>query len=241
LWKPWVRGIEQTAVITLVSPPAGPHLLSGFGDISGFAHENLSQSPVEQFTHPVFSNTDEIDYAGLDPRVVVRGGTPAPRSAPGAPTLAYSLDYGRSWQPLQPSPGTASAITVSADGRAFVAMTTVPEVSFDRGRSWTKSQGLPAGAHPVADKVAPETFYALDFSNSALYVSTYGGRTFHRGASRGLPARLEDDVPTSPERQWPLIATPGNRGDLWLVSREGLFHSTDAGRTFSRLDGGIFV
>ena len=73
LWKPWVRGVEQTAVITLVSPPEGPHLLSGFGDISGFAHEDLSRSPREQFTHPVFANTDRgLDYAGLEPNVVVR-------------------------------------------------------------------------------------------------------------------------------------------------------------------------
>jgi xyloglucan-specific exo-beta-1,4-glucanase len=50
LWQPWVQGVEQTAVLTLVSPPAGPHLLSGFGDISGFAHEDLSRSPREQFT-----------------------------------------------------------------------------------------------------------------------------------------------------------------------------------------------
>jgi photosystem II stability/assembly factor-like uncharacterized protein len=89
--------------------------------------------------------------------------------------------------------------------------------------------------------VAPETFYALDFHSSALYASTDGGRTFRPRVSRGLPASLEDDVPTSPEEQWPLIATPGNRGDLWLITREGLFHSTDAGRTFSRVDGGIFV
>ena len=41
-WTPWVEGIEQTACITLTSPGAGPPLLSGFGDISGFAHENLS-------------------------------------------------------------------------------------------------------------------------------------------------------------------------------------------------------
>ena len=120
-------------------------------------------------------------------------------------------------------------------------MTTVPRVTRDRGRTWTESQGLPAGAHPVADKVAPETFYALDFHSSALYASTDGGRTFRPRVSRGLPASLEDDVPASPEQQWPLIATPGNRGDLWLITREGLFHSTDAGRTFSRVDGGIFV
>lgn len=244
LWQPWVQGIEQTAVLTLVSPPEGPHLLSGFGDISGFAHEDLSRSPREQFTHPVFANTDEIDYAGLDPKVVVRSGTPARAPAPdagsGAPTLAYSADYGRSWQPLHPS-GATSAINVSADGRAFVVTAPVALVTLDRGRSWTLARGLPAGAHPIADKVAPETFYSLDFRTSALYVSTDGGRTFSQRGSRGLPASSSDDVPMSPEQQWPLIATPGRRGDLWVVARAGLFHSTDAGRAFSRVDGGIFV
>lgn len=244
LWKPWVRGIEQTAVLTLVSPPQGAHLLSGFGDISGFAHEDLARSPTEQFTHPVFANTDEIDYAGLKPSVVVRSGTPsrapAPGAGPGAPTLAYSVDYGRSWQPLTPS-GTTSAITVSADGRVFVVTAPVPLATLDRGRSWIPARGLPTGAHPIADKVAPETFYALDFESSSLHVSTDGGRTFRPRLSRGLPATLEGDLPRSPEQQWPLIATPQRGGDLWVVSREGLFHSTDAGRTFSRVDGGIFI
>ena len=240
LWKPWVAGIEQTAVITLSSPPAGPHLLSGFGDISGFAHEDLAHSPREQFTHPVFANTDEIDFAGADPRVVVRGGTPAPRAAAGAPTLAFSLDYGRSWQALRP-PSAASAITVSADGHAFMVMTTVPTVTSDHGRTWTRVQGLPARLYAIADKVTPETFYALDFARAALYVSTDGGQTFRSRISHGLPASLTDDVPASPERQWPLIATPGEGGDLWVVAREGLFHSIDAGQSFSRVDGGIVV
>ncbi|MFI4907311.1 MAG: hypothetical protein ACHQHL_04360 [Steroidobacterales bacterium] len=244
VWKPWVRGIEQTAVLTLVSPPEGPHLLSGLGDISGFAHEDLSRSPTEQFTHPVFANTDEIDYAGSEPRVLVRSGTPsrapAPGAGPGAPTLAYSLDSARSWQPLKPS-GATSAITVSADGRAFMVTAPMPLVTLDRGRSWTPARGLPTGAHPIADRVAPETFYALDLRTSSLYVSTDGGRTFRQRVSRGLPASLQNDVPRSPERQWPLIATPGRGGDLWVVSRAGLFHSIDAGRSFSRLDGGIFV
>ncbi len=244
-WQPWVQGVEQTAVLTLLSPPKGPHLLSGFGDISGFAHADLSRSPREQFTHPVFANTDEIDYAGLEPNVVVRSGTPArapsPGAGPGAPTLAYSLDFGRSWQPLQPSGGATSAITVSADGRAFVVTATAPLVTLDRGRFWTPARGLAAGLHAIADKVAPETFYALDFMRSVLYVSADGGKTFRSRASHGLPASLQEDVPRSPEQQWPLIATPGKRGDLWLVARQGLFHSTDAGSSFARVDGGILV
>lgn len=255
LWKPWVAGIEQTAVLTLSSPPAGPHLLSGFGDIGGFAHEDLSRSPTEQFTHPVFSNTDGIDYAGSDPGVVVRSGTPAPRSGPGAPTLAYSLDYGRSWRPLEP-PGTRSAtnavpgtspsatgaaISVSADGRVFAVSAPVSLITLDRGRTWIPPRGLAGVAHPIADKVAPETFYSLDFVHAEVYLSGDGGRTFRARASHGLPASLRDDVPDSPERQWPLLATPGKRGDLWVVAREGLFHSTDGGRSFARIDGGVVV
>jgi photosystem II stability/assembly factor-like uncharacterized protein len=240
LWKPWVQGVEQTAVITLASPPTGPHLLSGFGDISGFAHEDLSRSPGEQFTHPVFANTDEIDYAGVESDIVVRGGTRAPHSEEGAPTLAYSVDSGRSWRPLRP-PGSASAITVSADGRAFVAMTAAPLVSRDHGRSWNPAHGLPAGTHPIADKLAPETFYALDFLRRTLYVSTDGGRSFRQRVTSGLPDSLEGDVPTSPERQWPLLATPAERADLWLVARAGLFHSSDGGGSFARVDGGILV
>lgn len=44
-WFPWVTGIEQTAIITLLSPGAGAHLLSGFGDIGGFVHDDLAKSP----------------------------------------------------------------------------------------------------------------------------------------------------------------------------------------------------
>lgn len=240
LWKPWVRGVEQTAVLTLVSPPKGPHLLSGFGDLSGFVHESLRRSPTEQFTHPVFANTDTIDFASLSPNIVVRGGTRAPRSAPGAPTLAYSLDYGRSWEPLQP-PSPASAIVVSADGRKFIALSHVPEVTANRGRTWHRVQGLVPGAHPIADRVAPETFYSLDFKHARLYVSRDGGRTFRARTTRGLPPDLELDRPRSAERQWPLIAAPGRRGDLWLVSHQGLFHSENGGHTFARVGGRVRV
>jgi hypothetical protein len=103
------------------------------------------------------------------------------------------------------------------------------------------TRGLPAATRVIADRLAPETFYALDFHRAALYVSTDGGRIFRPRVSRGLPKRLEDDVPVSPERQWPLIATPGKRGDLWLLARDGLFHSKDAGRSFAHVDGGIVV
>ena len=63
-------GVEQTTVITLTIPPEGPSLLSGFGDISGFAHESLRKSPDTMFANLVFANTNTIAYAGTAPRIV---------------------------------------------------------------------------------------------------------------------------------------------------------------------------
>jgi len=128
-WDVWADGVEETAIITLLSPAEGAHLLSGFGDIGGFAHDNLTVSPpAGMYTHPLFSNTDTLDCAGQHPLVVVRSGRADERSA----TLAYSEDGGHAWQPLdapaaatQPAAGGrrragVNGFSVSADGGTFV-------------------------------------------------------------------------------------------------------------------------
>jgi len=250
-WKPWVKGVEQTAVITLTSLPEGPHLLSGFGDISGFVHTDFNQSPRVMFTHPVFANTNVIDYAELSPNIVVRSGTQPHRGKGDEPTLAWSDDYGYSWHAvtvpaLSQAGGPAQRydfsgnlpMIVSADGSTFVFMTPNPVFSRDRGVTWRETQDLPDGVRPVADRVDPEVFYALDFATSGLYVSHDGAARFTKIKTRGLPVGIVEDRPTNRERCWPLIATPGRKGDLWFVSRQGLYHSTDGGRTFERVKAG---
>ena len=257
-WRPWVEGIEQTAVITLVSPREGPPLLTGFGDISGFAHEDLGVSPRLQFTDPVFGNTNTIYYAWHAPDIVVRSGTPhegvGSEGADGS-TLAWSDDQGRSWQPLgRPRPSAEARaegvddapyrdapIVVSADGETFVVATPRPVFSRDRGRSWYRCAELPAGLHPVADRQDPMLFYALDFSTGDWWVSIDGAASFAPVASRGLPDELWRDKPHWREVPMPLIAAPGREGDLWFVSTRGLFRSLDGGQVFRRIDSDLAV
>lgn len=259
-WTPWVAGIEQTAVITLVSPPKGPRLLTGFGDISGFAHEDLDRSPRCQFTTPVFANTNQIDYAGQTPDIVVRSGTPhegvASEGHDGS-TLAWSDDGGLSWKPLgRPRPASGEAviapdnprmdlyrdapITVSADGATFVLVTPQVVWSRDRGARWRPCAGLPPLLRPVADRVDPMLFYALDFRSGDWFVSVDGAENFAVVASRGLPDTAADR-PTWREIAFPLKATPDHEGDLWFVSGNGLYNSRDGGRRFARIDGGLTV
>jgi xyloglucan-specific exo-beta-1,4-glucanase len=261
-WRPWVSGIEETAILALVSPPQGPPLLSGFGDIGGFVHEDLRRSPPTMYTDPIFNNTDVLDYAGLAPSIVVRSGRPRR----GANAMAWSQNFGESWTPLQPSapgargaptggsasavaPATRSAsavaratgdrrvpeaaIAVSADGATFIAMGQDSLFTRDRGRTWNVVQGLPEFARAVADRVDPQRFYALDFEHSRIFSSADGGASFAAVASRGLPTDLRVERPRRPETPWPLLATPGKAGDLWLVNRGDLYHSANGGRRFA--------
>jgi photosystem II stability/assembly factor-like uncharacterized protein len=244
-WVPWIEGIEQTAIVTLSSLPEGPSLLSGFGDISGFVHEDLNVSPQIQFVHPVFANTNTIDYAGLKPNIVVRSGTPAHRTEGKGPTQAISTDYGKTWQTIEEPPHNIRrgdlAMVISADGSRLMLTTPVAHWSADQGKTWIKTKGLPADGRPVADKQTANVFYAMDFETSRLFVSCDGGESFTVTAGKGLPVDIKADRPTWREIPWPLMADPYHAGELWFVSESGLFHSTDSGETFTKIKADIQV
>lgn len=249
-WTPWSTGIEQTAIITLVSPTGGAPLISGFGDLAGFVHADLDRSPPPSFVNPYLSNTNTLDYAGLAPHIVVRSGSlyvDRPREA----TLGRSQDGGRHWTPVRVPPigspperddliGEA-AITISADGMTMVVATRQPQVTRDNGRHWEAVQGLPGRTRAVADKVDPHRFYAVDVEGGRLLLSHDAARSFTPVLARGLPTDLRPVGRTGREAQSALIATPGHVGDLWLQAGHLLFHSRDGGRHFTPASGRLAV
>ena len=257
LWRPWVAGVEQTAVLTLTSPPKGPHLISGIGDIGGYTHFDFNVSPPIQ-SNPIFTNSDTVDYAGRAPNVLVRSGTHQAHAERRTATLGYSTDTGKSWKPLYApmpadyvppktigynasDPYIDAAIVTSADGKTFVVMTRGPVLTRDRGKSWIKIKGLSKTGHPVADRVDPKRFYAIDFEKGIVLASSDGGASFKPLATKGLPADISGDEPDWREIAWPLLATPGVHGDLWFRSRHWLFHSSDGGKVFTEVKSDLRV
>ena len=249
-WAPWTKGIEQTAIITLVSPTGGAPLISGFGDLAGFVHDDLTASPQPTFINPYMSNTNTIDYAGLAPNVIVRSGSlylDRPRDA----SMGRSEDGGRTWTALTLPPMGDPArredlngdwpITVSADGATMVVGTPVPQVSRDRGKSWTVVRGLPGKTRSVADKCDPRTFYAVDIARGRVLVSRDAAASFAPVASGGLPADLTPAGRRGREAQSALVVDPGRSGTLWLQAGERLFRSTDGGVSFAPASGALQV
>jgi photosystem II stability/assembly factor-like uncharacterized protein len=71
-----------------------------------------------------------------------------------------------------------------------------------------------------------------------LFLSTDGAATFTERAFT-LPDGLPQRGGRGDNRggQDHLYTTPGKEGDLWIAAFNGLYHSTDSGATFARMDG----
>jgi len=247
VWTPWTQGIEQTAVITLISPMGGAHLVSGFGDLGGFVHADLAKSPPGMFLNPRHSNTNMLDYAGRAPDMLVRSGNVHAGQAIEA-GLGISIDGGRTWTPLRtPNWGPESLeangrapITLNADGaRIFVGAEQA--LYSDDAKSWHGIPGLPAMARIVTDKVDPKRAWVLDYDHNRLLASGDAGTNFAPVAARGLCPDLAAARPRNRESQSALVASPFAAGELYLACAGGLYHSTDGGARFVKLGDGLEV
>ncbi|HWA76856.1 MAG TPA: xyloglucanase [Polyangiaceae bacterium] len=220
------QGLEETVALDLLVPPDGAELLSGLGDIGGFRHDDLDlPAPAGMYTTPVFGNTTSLDFAELQPEMVVRVGTGGSRSRRGA----FSSDGGSSWTAFASEPPSSrgqGSIAISADGETvlWAAQGALPSYSTDRGVTWTASAGLGSGARVAADRVSPKLFYALAANGTQLWVSRDGAQTFEEVASNlaGASGRPR--------------AVFGSEGDVWLPTASGLLHSTDGGVTLEAIE-----
>ncbi len=221
-----VHGLEETSINDLAAPPEGPPLVSVMGDIGGFVHEDLDEIPDEMHHQPYWGNGTGLDFAELDPSVMVRTGDAEDDANS---HIGVSTDSGRSWWGGQEPDGVTGGgtVAVNADGSVVLWSPDGAGVhhSTTTGSTWETSEGVPEGAQVEADRVDPDVFYAV--ADGTFYTSDDGGATFE--------ASDTDVVPS--EGNVRFAAVPGHTGDVWLAGGEddgdyGMWRSTDAGATF---------
>lgn len=231
--KVQVQGVEEVAVLDLISPPSGPaQLISGTADLGGFVHTDITKAPKMPI-NPSISNGSSMDYAELNPNIIVRAGDVG--------VIGLSKNGGESW--IQPSGKinisagsenyfeAGGNISISADGKTIVyspngeGATVI--YSNDDGKNWYKSNGVPARAKVVSDRVNPKKFYAI--VNGEFYVSTDAGENFIKTTATGLDK----------EGKYDFSAIPGVEGDIWIAGgtkdSTGMWHSTNGGQTLEKL------
>jgi hypothetical protein len=239
-WAFLDTGLEETVPLALISPPEGAHLLSGVGDIDGFRHDDLDQSPAEgTFAGPRYGNTEDLAFAGTNPRFIVRTGT----GRKDVVRAALSADGGKTWTALGSEPTNsagAGTIDISADGQTIVwtPRRGEPHYSVNQGTNWTACAGLAPWIRVIADPVDPTRFYACGVRDGHILISTNGAASFYPAAAV-FPAVADfgGGFGGGGGAGAMLTATPGLKGDLWLASRaNGLYHSSDAGATLTKLN-----
>lgn len=228
-------GLEETVPLALISPPEGAHLLSGIGDVDGFRHDDLDTPPSQgMFSGPRFSNTEDLAFAAKDPSTIVRVGTGGNNPSHGA----ISHDGGKTWVAFVHEPAGsigAGSITISANAGTIVwtPRRGAPFFSHDSGTNWTSCAGLAAEVPVIADPENPECFYAFDTHTEKMFASTNGAESFFETTATFPPLNRSPYIWFSPRI---LSAAPGREGDLWLALPEvGLFHSTNGGANFAKL------
>ncbi|MET0419965.1 MAG: cellulose binding domain-containing protein, partial [Actinoplanes sp.] len=223
--RPMAKGLEETAVLDLASPPSGAPLVSALGDIGGFHHAALDTVPASFHDQPALGSNTSLDFAELNPLVFARVG-----NADAAPHIGISSDGGKNWyQGQEPGGVTAGGtIAVGADANAMVWSPAGVGVhhSTTRGSSWIASSGIPAGAIVESDRVNPRTFYG--YAAGKFYTSKDGGATFTASAAT---------LPTTGRLH--VKAVPGAEGHVWVAGATGLLRSTDAGATFTATGAGV--
>ncbi len=219
-WTVRARGIEETVINELCSPASGAPLLSSMWDTGGFRHENLDTSPQAGSFQPHFGHTTGLDYAELDPQIVVRIS---------GKNGAWSEDNGRSWTVFE-APGSSTGegkVAVSSSGATWIwtPRESGSIVTRDRGRTWETCAGLPERVLVRSDRYLPDRFYALDPDSGTVYRSTDDGKQFEV-VGETLPGKGD------------LRAVQGQPGHLWRICPSGLLRSTDGGGTWTAIAPG---
>ena len=261
-WKFTDKGIEETVPLGYVSTTKGAPLVSVVGDIDGYYHTDLD-SPMET-RHQIEAGTNyDIDYAGLMPEKMIRiykeatKGLGAVSTDGGKTWKQFTTNQSSlpTWTVNQYAGSSTytnedNFAAISADGSTIVWNMAGNGVyySTNDGASWTKASGITSsdvsGFHVISDKKAEKNFYIYSASAGKLFKSTDGGKNWT--AANSTMATL-DDYAYSKAR---IFANPNTEGDLWAVqginiggvvwtgtTKEGVYHSTDGGTTFTKVNG----
>jgi hypothetical protein len=253
-WNQMVNGIEETATLSLMTPPKGASytLLNGSGDIGVHVQTELLK-PATRRPASVFANGIGIDTAWSNSAYIAAIGNPGYVNS-GIHGI-YSTDSGVTWTrfasehpDIATHEGDTASIAVTKPGNVIWAPTyAVPAYTTDNGATWAYTNlpalsgvGINRAYRIVADRKNPNKVYAFDTGGawwnqwsdtSHFWYSTDGGHTFTESASFKSAGALVADFGTAS-----MAVNPNAEGDVWVADGQNILHSTDAGATWTKLN-----
>ena len=251
-WAPSIVGIEETATLSVNTPPAGASykFINNAGDVGTWVQTDPTVAPTRNPGRG-WSQGYASDMAWSDPGYIANEGTiNSTKTAYGS----WSGDSGNTWSSFATLPAGAqanqhaSATSIAVTSRnnvIWAPANSVPSYTTNNGASWIATN-LPApaapgwdnGYHVVADRKNASKVYAYDSGGAfwgtagKVYVSTDGGHTFT--LSQGS---VSANLAPNGYGITAMAVNPNVEGDLWLADGEALYHSTNSGASWTKLTG----
>jgi hypothetical protein len=246
------NNLEETATLAVVTPPAGaPYkFVNSAGDIGTWVQTDLATTPTRG-PLATWNNGNYADVLWSDPNYIVGAGL---NNGTSAVFGFWSGDAGNSWSNFATLPAGAAAnssdngsiVTTSRNNVIWAPSGSVPSYTTNNGASWTATN-LPAPANPggwangyrlVVDRKNPNKVYAYDSGGAfwgpagRVYVSTDGGHNFtlSQGSVSANLYHNSFDLTS-------MVVNPNVEGDLWLADGNAVYHSTNSGATWTKLNG----
>lgn len=235
-WTTFVKGHEETVILTLVSPHTGPLLYSGLADVSGFIHKNTTHYPEKRISN--FNECFSISVCESDPAHIALLGSKDWYGANS--TLLTSSDFGENWTARAlPADEILGRIAISAlDPSLLVYLAGSGNVyySINKGESWEKAENAPVGAIRLRDIWNKNMVLASDPINGCFYILKKGELySSMNGISWEQMGRIP--VPRLQDRFQNIVPCPGSPGEVWVcLGKDGLWKTTDSGTSFQRVE-----
>ena len=218
-------GLEETAVFQMASPnykDGEPQLYSIMGDLTGFAHLDVTVGPDEAHFMGAASGGRPMDLDTAYENANCAVYTIEDKNKP----VWYTTNGGSTWvEAAAPEKAAGGKVSMAADGSCFLwtpataGNSNIYLYSLTENK-WFYSEGLGYGAEIAADRVNPKKFYAA--YNGMFYVSNNGGVTFE---STGQMISDGADIYT----------VAGKEDNVWLCSGTLVMYSEDGGKSFTSI------
>lgn len=221
------HGLEETAVYQMVSPQyqeGQPQLYSIMGDLTGFAHTDVTVCPDDAHFMGSSFGGDPTDLDAAFANANVAACCIQNREHP----LWVTTDGGVTWRAAEQLPERADGgkVYVNADGSlllwkpAGTGNTNIYKYSIEKEK-WYAVSGLGYGAEVAADRVDPDVFYAV--YNGMFLRSDDRGNTF---APTGQLVADGCSIQT----------VVGKEGNVWLCNGSLLMYTEDGGESFTTVE-----
>lgn len=234
-WNNIVKGLEETVILTLVSPPSGALVYSGMADDFGFKHINTEDYPAKRLfpLNECFS----ISVCENKPSHLAILG--AKSWAGDKTTLATSSDFGENWTEL-PLPdgavlGKIAISSINPENLVYITGNGKAYYSHNHGDNWNVCQNIPENIIAAKDVWNRENVLASDNVDGSFYIFK-DGILYSSIDGADWKAKNQTLIPSSTGTYKNVITVPGHSGELWIcLDNYGLWKTTNAGISFNRV------